>query len=54
MEVPQGNFLCSYLKQPQMSFFFFFSYTKSVKRMMQQVLFGDVGTSGSGEEVWKQ
>jgi hypothetical protein len=25
-----------------------------VKRMMQQVLFGDVGTSGSGEEVWKQ
>jgi hypothetical protein len=21
MEVPQGNFLCSYLKQPQMSFF---------------------------------
>jgi hypothetical protein len=55
MEVPQGNSLCSYLKQPKMSFFsLFFSYTKLENRRMKQILQGvgrKSGTSGSEEEV---
>jgi hypothetical protein len=40
MEVPQGNSLCSYFKQPKCHFFFFFfSYTKSHRRV-EQVLPG--------------
>jgi hypothetical protein len=50
MEISQGNFLCSYLKQTKM---FFFSFTKSEDRRVEQVLPGEVGTSGIGEEVGK-
>jgi hypothetical protein len=38
MEVPQGKTLRSYLKQPKMSFFFFFSYTKLENKRMEQIL----------------
>jgi hypothetical protein len=58
MEMPQGNSLCSYLKQAKMSFFIFscFSYTKSENRRVEQVLPGRAGSSrrrrrwGNGEE----
>jgi hypothetical protein len=50
MEVPQRNSLCSYLKQAKLSFF---SFTKSENRRAEQVLPGEVGTSGRGEEAGK-
>jgi hypothetical protein len=37
MELPQGNSLCSYLKQTKMSFF---SYTKSENKKAEQALLG--------------
>jgi hypothetical protein len=39
MEISQGNFLCSYLylKKAKISFFFF-NFTKSEKRRVEQVL----------------
>jgi hypothetical protein len=42
LEGPQGNSLCTYLKQTKIySFsFFFFSYTKSDNRRAEQVLPG--------------
>jgi hypothetical protein len=40
MEVSKGNSLCSYLKQPKLSFVFFFSYTISEKKRAEQVLPG--------------
>jgi hypothetical protein len=51
MEVPQGNSLCSYLKQTKMSFFC--SFTKLENRGAEQVLLGVIGTSGREEEVRK-
>jgi hypothetical protein len=51
MEMSQGNFLCSYLKQTKMSFFF--SFTKLENRRAEQVLSREVGTSGRGLEVGK-
>jgi hypothetical protein len=38
MEVSVGNFLCSYLKQVKMPFFF--SYTKSENRRAEKVFLG--------------
>jgi hypothetical protein len=39
LEVPQKNFLCSYIKQLKISFFsFFFSQMKSENRSAEQVL----------------
>jgi hypothetical protein len=40
-------------KQKYHFFFFLFSYTKSEKRKMEQVLPGGVGTDGRGKEVRK-
>jgi hypothetical protein len=57
MEVPQGNSLCSYLKQPKMSlffFFFFFSYIKSENRRVKQVLPGVLVPVGGGDEEIKK
>jgi hypothetical protein len=51
MEMSQGNSLCSYLKQTKTSFFF--SFTKLENRRTEQVLSGEVVTSGKwgeGEE----
>jgi hypothetical protein len=50
MEVPQGNALCNYLKQPKLSYFFFFifSYMKLENRKVKQVLPGGIGTSERG------
>jgi hypothetical protein len=45
--MPQGNYLCGYLKQQKISFFFFFSYTKSENRKVEQVL-GGRGKEGGG------
>jgi hypothetical protein len=49
MKMSQGNFLCSYLKQTKMSFFYF---TKSENRFCRG---GEglvpVGQGGCGEEV---
>jgi hypothetical protein len=47
MEMPQGNSLCSYLKQTKMSFFFFYKIGKQV---------GKTGTAwnGRGEKVGKE
>jgi hypothetical protein len=53
MEVPHGNSLCSYLKQPKMSFFFFSSYKKSEKGIRGPAWGWRVGTNGSREEVGK-
>jgi hypothetical protein len=50
MEVPQGNSLCSYLKKAKISDF---SSTKSENRRAEQVLFGEIGTGGSCEEMGK-
>jgi hypothetical protein len=50
MDISQGNFLCSYLKQTKMSLF---SFIKSENRRVEQVLPGEVGTSGKREEVRK-
>jgi chloramphenicol O-acetyltransferase len=55
MEVTQGNTLYSYLKQAKIPFFssFFFAYTKSENRRVEQVLPGEVCTArrwGNGEE----
>jgi hypothetical protein len=53
MEVPKGNSLCSYVKQPKISFFLLLTQ-KSENRRAEQVLPGGrVGTSGRGEEVEK-
>jgi hypothetical protein len=46
MKMSQGNFLCSYLKQTKMSFFYF---TKSENRFC--LGWGGVGTSGTGR-MW--
>jgi hypothetical protein len=46
MKLPQGNALCSYLKQAKMSFISsVFSYTKSENRRAEKVLSGAIGTS---------
>jgi hypothetical protein len=50
MEMSQGNSLCSYLKQRKISFF---SFIKSENRKIKQDLFGEIGTSGRGEDVGK-
>jgi hypothetical protein len=54
MEMSQGNSLCSYLKQTKMKFFF--SFTKSENRRVEQVLPGGIGATGrgagGGERVW--
>jgi hypothetical protein len=51
MEVPQGNSLCSYLKQSKMSYFFL-PFTKLEIRKVEQVLPGWDGNSVSrGEEM---
>jgi hypothetical protein len=50
MDISKGNFLCSYLKQTKMSLF---SFIKSENRRVEQVLPGEVGTSGKREEVRK-
>jgi hypothetical protein len=50
MEVPQGNSLCSYLKQTKMSFF---SFTKSENRRMEQVLPGGLVSVGGGKRWGK-
>jgi hypothetical protein len=50
MEVPQGNSLCSYLKQAEMSFFL--SFAKSEYR--NKSCWGWAGdTSGKGKDVGK-
>jgi hypothetical protein len=60
MEMPQQNYLCRYLKQKCLFFFFyFFSYTKLENRRAEQILplgwgWGDaVSTNATGEEVGK-
>jgi hypothetical protein len=51
MEVPQGNCLCSYLKQPKMSiYFFFFSYSKVKNRRVEQVLSRALVPVGGGRK----
>jgi hypothetical protein len=50
MEVPQGNSMCSYLKEAKMSLFFFY---KLKNRKVEQVLPGWFGTSGS-ERRWRK
>jgi hypothetical protein len=50
MEVPQGNALCSYLKQAKMSFFIFFSYTKLENKRMEQALPGELIPAGAERE----
>jgi hypothetical protein len=42
MEVPQGNSLCSYLKQAKKQFFYF---TKVANGRIEQILPGGIGTS---------
>jgi hypothetical protein len=44
----QGNSMCNYLKQAKISFVF----TKSKKRMKEQVLSGEVDTSGN-TRMWR-
>jgi hypothetical protein len=46
----QGNFLCRYFKQTKMSFF---PFTKSESRWAEQILPGEVDTTGRGEDVGK-
>jgi hypothetical protein len=54
MEVPQGNSLCSYLKQPKISCFSSSFLIQNLEnRRMKQLLPGEVGTSGRGEDVGK-
>jgi hypothetical protein len=54
MEVPQGNFLCSHLKQVKKCHFFSsFYYTKSEDRRAEKVLLGGVGAGEMREEVGK-
>jgi hypothetical protein len=48
MELPQGNSLCSYLKQTKMSFF---SFAKSENKRAEQVLSGGLGPV-RGERRW--
>jgi hypothetical protein len=52
MEVPQGNSLCSYLKQAKMSFF---SFIKLENRRMEQVLpdWYQWEEGGGWERVWE-
>jgi hypothetical protein len=53
MEVAQENFLCSHLKQPEMSLsFFFFPETKSKQESRTGPAWGVV-TGGNREEVEK-
>jgi hypothetical protein len=52
MEVPQGNSLCSYLKQAKMSFLLSF-FAESENRWAERVLPGGVDTNGMEEEVGK-
>jgi hypothetical protein len=51
MEMSHGNSLCSYLKQTKTSFFF--SFTQSENRRVEQVLPGEVSMGESREEVGK-
>jgi hypothetical protein len=53
-EVPQGNALCSYLKQAKMAFYcLLFSYTKSENRRAEQVLpRGRVFVPEGGARMW--
>jgi hypothetical protein len=44
MEMSQGNFLCDYLKQTKMSFFFFY-------KIGEQVLSGELVPVGGGR-MW--
>jgi hypothetical protein len=55
MEVPQGNFLCSYLKQAKMSFFFFYKIGEQ-EGGTGPAGWGErsVGISGRAEEVGKE
>jgi hypothetical protein len=53
MEMSQENSLCSYLKQTKMSYFFFFSFTKSETKRTEQVLPEGVGTSRR-ERMWEE
>jgi hypothetical protein len=50
MDVPQGNSLCSYLKQAKCHFFFL-SFAKSENRRAEQVLRGRSWGGGMEEEV---
>jgi hypothetical protein len=49
MEVPKGNFLCSYLKDTNMSLFLLY---KSIEQ--EGGTAWEAGTSGSGEELRKR
>jgi hypothetical protein len=49
MEVPQGDSLCSYLKQAKIWFLLFLSFAKSENRGAKQALPGGVYTGGRGE-----
>jgi hypothetical protein len=53
MEVPQGKHLCSYLKQPKMSFFLLLFLYKEQERRTGPVGKEGAGDSGNGEEVGK-
>jgi hypothetical protein len=50
MEVPQGISLCSYLKQPKMSFFFSFLY----KIGGQEGITGPIWKRGRSEKMVKE
>jgi hypothetical protein len=47
MEMSQGNYLCSYLKQTKISFFFFYKIGEQEGRA--HPVWG-IGTSGRGKE----
>jgi hypothetical protein len=51
MKVPQGNSLCSYLKQAK-NVIFFLLQNQRTERWDRSCL-GEIGTSGSEEEVGK-
>jgi hypothetical protein len=55
MEVPQGNSLCSYLKEAKM-LFFSLSFAESENRREERALpggWGEFDASGKGEEAGK-
>jgi hypothetical protein len=52
MEMSQGNFLCSYLKQTKMSFFFLFYKIREQKGRTDPIL--GIGTNRRWEDVGKE